>query len=227
MRIGVISDLHLNFRKSSDAVFSAIIKDISKVDVIVNAGDIHPNEKVRNLIQSYFEDLGVGYIEVLGNHDYEKTNFRNDYKEINYYNVRFRCATLWTNFDENPNCELEANRWISDFKEIKGASIFSMKSAYYEAKEFLFREPCDVIVTHFGCHPLSVHSKYKNDILNGYFINNLDKEIETKGPELWIHGHTHQTFDYKIHNTRVVCNPLGYPLERYEDKNYRMKIVEL
>ena len=28
--------------------------------------------------------------------------------------------------------------------------------------------------------------------------------------KLWVHGHTHSSFDYNIHGTRVVCNPRGY-----------------
>lgn len=27
---------------------------------------------------------------------------------------------------------------------------------------------------------------------------------------LWIHGHVHESCDYEMHGTRVVCNPMGY-----------------
>ena len=27
---------------------------------------------------------------------------------------------------------------------------------------------------------------------------------------LWVHGHTHDSFDYTVNGTRVVCNPRGY-----------------
>jgi hypothetical protein len=31
---------------------------------------------------------------------------------------------------------------------------------------------------------------------------------------LWTHGHTHESFDYVVNGTRVVCNPRGYaPME--------------
>jgi len=29
--------------------------------------------------------------------------------------------------------------------------------------------------------------------------------------DLWLHGHTHNNFDYNVNGTRVVCNPMGYP----------------
>jgi hypothetical protein len=28
--------------------------------------------------------------------------------------------------------------------------------------------------------------------------------------QLWIHGHTHDSFDYLLNGTRIVCNPRGY-----------------
>jgi len=28
--------------------------------------------------------------------------------------------------------------------------------------------------------------------------------------DLWIHGHTHDSFDYVLKGTRVLCNPRGY-----------------
>ena len=30
---------------------------------------------------------------------------------------------------------------------------------------------------------------------------------------LWIHGHTHDSFDYEVAGTRVICNPKGYHIE--------------
>ena len=32
-------------------------------------------------------------------------------------------------------------------------------------------------------------------------------------PALWIHGHVHESLDYSIGGTRVICNPRGYPGE--------------
>jgi 3',5'-cyclic AMP phosphodiesterase CpdA len=30
-------------------------------------------------------------------------------------------------------------------------------------------------------------------------------------PKFWLHGHVHNSFDYMIGDTRIVCNPRGYP----------------
>ena len=29
-------------------------------------------------------------------------------------------------------------------------------------------------------------------------------------PALWVHGHMHESYDYEVYGTRVVCNPRGY-----------------
>lgn len=34
--------------------------------------------------------------------------------------------------------------------------------------------------------------------------------VENAGAALWVHGHTHSSFDYMAGETRVVCNPFGY-----------------
>ena len=48
---------------------------------------------------------------------------------------------------------------------------------------------------------------------NPCFASRLDGLIEASGPALWVHGHTHTSFDYRIAGTRVVCNPKGYGTE--------------
>lgn len=40
------------------------------------------------------------------------------------------------------------------------------------------------------------------------FYRNLDELLGLS--ELWIRGHTHDSFDYSLKETRVVCNPRGY-----------------
>ena len=67
-----------------------------------------------------------------------------------------------------------------------------------------------VVLTHHGPHPRSVHPRFDNDLLSAAFVSDLIAVIEAGQPELWIHGHVHDSFDYRIGNTRVLCNPHGY-----------------
>ena len=34
--------------------------------------------------------------------------------------------------------------------------------------------------------------------------------VEKSGAALWVHGHTHDSFDYHVGRTRVLANPRGY-----------------
>ena len=40
----------------------------------------------------------------------------------------------------------------------------------------------------------------------------LEPLIKAHQPDLWIHGHTHTSFDYRVGRCRVLCNPRGYRL---------------
>lgn len=77
-----------------------------------------------------------------------------------------------------------------------------------------------VIITHFCPHLRSLHDKYCNSSCNSYFITDCSEFLGTV--PLWIHGHTHSSFDYQIENTRVICNPRGY---HTENKDYNNKCV--
>jgi hypothetical protein len=83
-------------------------------------------------------------------------------------------------------------------------------------------------VTHHSPSHNSIHPKYKNEeLLNGAFHNKLDYMMElADNIKLWIHGHTHDEFDYKIGITNVICNPRGYPKEG-QHGSFKLKYVEV
>ena len=68
-----------------------------------------------------------------------------------------------------------------------------------------------VVVTHHAPHRNSLAPRYADDWLSGAFVSELPEEFFVI-PKLWIHGHTHTSFDYQVRNCRVVCNPRGYML---------------
>ena len=67
-----------------------------------------------------------------------------------------------------------------------------------------------VVVTHHAPHPRSMHSRYGSDLLSAAYVSDLTTVIEAGQPNLWVHGHVHESFDYRVGATRVVCNPHGY-----------------
>jgi hypothetical protein len=69
------------------------------------------------------------------------------------------------------------------------------------------------VVTHHLPLRQSIHPKYAGSELNPSFASELS---DLMGPpaSMWIHGHTHESFDYIVKGTRIVCNPRGYfPME--------------
>jgi Icc-related predicted phosphoesterase len=49
-----------------------------------------------------------------------------------------------------------------------------------------------------------------SDGANGGFVGDCDNIIALHEPNLWIHGHTHDTIDTELWKTRIICNPAGY-----------------
>ena len=74
-----------------------------------------------------------------------------------------------------------------------------------------------VVVTHHSPSLCSVPERWKADRLTPAYASNLDALFREMQPCLWVHGHIHHRADYTIGNTRVVCNPRGYPDEPVAD----------
>lgn len=77
-----------------------------------------------------------------------------------------------------------------------------------------------IVVTHHSPSILSNDPTYSDSPVTGAFCNRLDDYIVGLGksaPEAWIHGHCHNSSDYLIGKTRILCNPAGYPFEKNLD----------
>ncbi|WP_436314138.1 hypothetical protein [Variovorax sp. LjRoot84] len=73
-------------------------------------------------------------------------------------------------------------------------------------------EPFDgptVLVTHHAPHRQSLAPRFAEDWSSGGFVSELPPEF-FQVPVLWVHEHTHDSFDYKVDGCRVVCNPRWY-----------------
>jgi hypothetical protein len=71
-----------------------------------------------------------------------------------------------------------------------------------------------VVVTHHAPHPGSLAACFERSGLSPAFVNDLPAAC-FDGVDLWVHGHTHDSFDYPVPRPgggtcRVVCNPRGY-----------------
>ena len=70
-----------------------------------------------------------------------------------------------------------------------------------------------IILSHFAPSIKSVTPGYENSAFIPYFCNNLDDLIKSSNFHTLVHGHVHSSHDYMINNTKILCNPRGYPRE--------------
>jgi predicted phosphodiesterase len=149
--------------------------------------------------------------------------------ELTIGGVRFLGTTLWSDFLLYGEGTLrqqaieEALRLVWDFKKITLGpntdglftpadceSLFNDAHAWLDARLDDAFEGTTVVVTHFAPSPKSVHPRFAGSLLNPCFVSDAERLMGSERVHLWIHGHTHDSFDYTVRGTRVVCNPRGY-----------------
>ena len=86
-----------------------------------------------------------------------------------------------------------------------------------------------VVVGHHGVSMQSCAPRFQGDrIMNGGFYTELGDFMAYRPQiKLWIHGHTHDSFDYVIGETRVVCNPRGYIGYETQATSFALKYVDV
>ena len=256
MKLHVLSDIHLEFFKfepdpaSFEADVIVLAGDIWKDD-----GGIHwaracwPDKEIIYVAGNH-EFYGKNRLEVLSKLRIAAratgVHFLDD-GEIIIDGVRFLGCTLWTDFclfgeDNVMTARLIAERGMSDYRVIhEGPAHFSTADSirlheqsidWLEMKlkkeEFTGKT---VVVTHHLPSFDSVPDRYKHGTYNGInpaYASNLDHMLGSS--HLWIHGHTHDSFDYVKNGTRVICNPRGYVLPSHDHDNQEFNpqlIVEI
>lgn len=138
--------------------------------------------------------------------------------------VRFVGATLWTDFVlfgvRRKNLAMAASaKFMRDFKVIRSAdgSVFTpadSRALFAEQYAWLasvLEEPFHgptVVITHHAPTPRSVHPCFADSLVSAAFASDCTALMGQA--VLWTHGHTHDSFDYTMKGTRVVCSPRGY-----------------
>jgi len=143
--------------------------------------------------------------------------------------VRFLGCTLWSDYRlyESPQHReqglQQASTMIRDFSRIRVAPDFEDKFTpavaqllfddavtWLEQQFAIAHAGPTVVVTHFAPARGSIAAQFAGSPLNACFVSDLEPQIRRWQPALWLHGHVHDSFDYRIGNTRVVANPRGY-----------------
>lgn len=233
-KIQIYSDLHCEFGQkvipkncNADVVINA--GDFSNnLDHIKLMREWHSNSKIIYIAgnhEFYGTNIVPNRYRILHSCS-EKYNIKFLQNEVfQYKDILFIGATLWTDFNlyGNQNNHKEAFRRINDCRHITFSPRKTMRSVnciaefnislqFIKEQILLAKEKNlkTVVVTHHGVSSKSVHAKYGEHYVNTAFSSNLDDFILTHEPDIWVHGHTHDSFDYNIGKTRIIVNPKGY-----------------
>jgi Icc-related predicted phosphoesterase len=237
MRIWIFSDLHLEYADLRqplaipDADVCVVAGDLCRapangvhwlakyiahtVPCVYVAGN---HEFYKGSIKEALEDGHAAAAQ------FPKVHFlENDTVTLN--GIQFVGATLWTDYLIEGHRELamfHARERMNDYRQIAAqrnpwkrflpqtAYRIHLDSKHFIASTLKSEAIKTVVVTHHLPHRLSIPLRFTGDLLNAAYASDLSELIEQAQPALWVHGHTHDSCDYRIGNTRVVCNPRGY-----------------
>ncbi|MCZ2155111.1 MAG: metallophosphoesterase [Bryobacterales bacterium] len=234
MKLYVVSDLHNEFTE-----FDPPGQAVNQADVIVLPGDIDLYTRGLDWARGVISDKRIIYVpgnhEYYGNHirglatemreaarDLKIDYLDND--EVIIDDVRFLGCTLWTDFQlygraMSLQCMRTASRVMTDFAVIRSnnggcltpeesVELHRASHAWLESRLATPHDGPTVVVTHHLPSFLSVAHRFQNDPVSAAFASPLDDLVRLA--DVWIHGHTHDSFDYQIDECRVICNPRGY-----------------
>lgn len=236
MKLHILSDIHLEFGNlrlpEVDAGVTVLAGDIGvglaglewalqtfqrPVIYVMGNHEFYGQRSMPDLWRKAREKVAGTHVHLL----------ENDAVEID--GVRFLGSTLWTDFELFGDREggMQAALDMNDYWSIitnYGAGYTSNRATrltpkdtlrmHQESVSWLSKElgkqndqPV-VVVTHTAPHRGSLHPKYEHHRISPAFVSDLDGLVQHA--DLWIHGHTHDSFDYLAGKCRVVCNPRGY-----------------
>ena len=226
MRIRLFSDVHLEF---GDCLLPG------DSDVIVAAGDIGTGTQGVD----WLGQIDIPVIYVAGNHEYYGGDLTDTlysikqrakaYRNLHFLehsscvldNVRFLGLTLWTAFEGLPRRDWGRliRDQMSDYSYIsKDGGPLSpehIAALHRRGLEWLSGElerdfaGRTVVVSHHAPSMRSWHQDPQDPVRYAY-CNELEALAENFSIDLWLHGHTHASKDYRMHKTRVLCNARGY-----------------
>lgn len=237
MKLQLLSDTHFEFDPDHGIAFIDSL-DPTSSDVLILAGDIGSGEIAISAVGrvcEVYKDKPIIY--VMGNHELYGTprqamldhieGLRKKHDNLVFLDKtishiesrRFLGATLWYPMPRSFS-------W-SDFRHVAGLGAWLPQEAN-NTRDF-FRDNLqsgDVVVTHMLPSHYCVHEKWQGNPDNIFFVHDLTHLIMEREPKIWLYGHTHESNDHQVGQTRLVCSPRGYPFEGRRN-GYMGTIVEV
>jgi predicted phosphodiesterase len=234
MKLNIISDIHLNVcgfrRPENDADVVILAGDIARPrEAVAWAREF---DKPVLYVPGNHEFYGGSLDGVAA--ELERLSARTcirvlDNAEIVIAGVRFLGTTLWTDFELFGEGESRAAAMaqgqdlMRDFSRIRlteesdtlfspedSAALFERGARWLDARLDAAHAGPTVVITHHAPSRKSIHPRFARSLLSACFVSDAERLLGGSRVQLWVHGHTHDTFDYLVNGTRVICNPRGY-----------------
>lgn len=244
MKLHIMSDLHLEHHRDQGASFIASLPE-RKDTILILAGDIttlqqdwYAEKHLSGLANKYKHTFYVP-----GNHEFYGSTPQHGWTNLalvagripNFTALtaglpveldgkRFHGDTLW--FPDDISTQRWHKRQLTDFSIIKQFEPWVYLQHEDTKRKFEQKiQEGDIVITHHMPHPGSIHPAYHGDDLNRFFLGDCSDIIAANKPALWVHGHTHEAFDYQAGGTRIVCNPHGYPREMKNGAGFNENLI--
>lgn len=143
--------------------------------------------------------------------------------------IRFFGSTLWTDFEQRSDVAMAAvRRRMGEFFFVKTrAGCGSGPLVKFQPKDALRAHDASwaalrhavgdasgkktVVITHHAPSRLGLNPKFVGNGVDAAYASNLDAEIAAfENVPIWVHGHTHIAKTYRVGNTVVRSNALGF-----------------
>lgn len=235
MKIQYCSDLHLEFRKNKEFLQNNPL--IPKGDILMLAGDIVPFKELdkHGDFFDFVSDHFKACYWIPGNHEYyhsdiaERGTAFNEAIRSNVFlvnnqlvrleGIKILLTTLWTHLP--PSIQFVVQQGMADFHLIKNGKQTLTPDLYnlvHEQSLAFLKDSIDaaeagktIVITHhvptFEHYP----EKYRGNALCDAFAIELRDWIAQTPIDHWVYGHHHHnTSAFKIGNTTMLTNQLGY-----------------
>ena len=232
MKVQILSDLHVEFGPYDPPDVGADVVILAGDTGIKGRGVTWALDRFKSTPTIYIAGNHEYYSEALPRHTEtlrERCRGTNvhflERESITIDGVLFAGCTLWTDFELYGNsalAQLTAATGMNDFRAIRVSPSYRRlrpqdvvrihaQSRQWLSEEFIrTRAERIVVVTHYAPSERSIAARFAHDPLAPAFASRLDSMVEQSGASYWIHGHMHDSCDYRMGRTRVICNPRGY-----------------
>ena len=242
MKITLASDMHYEFHGPGTHV-----EVPAGTDVLILAGDIGTISTLPHALKHY-ASVVPNVLYVTGNHEFygheaadqvddliagieaECPNLKRLTSErgvVEIDGVTFAGDTLWFGNPDGLNQIYE--KTLADFTAIRWRDVATAKwiaDQHARAKQFFQSAKADVFISHHIPSEALIAPKWAKSPINRFFASKVFEDV-AHPPKVWCYGHTHDSSDRVLGDTRFICNPKGYPHERsgvYEVKSFTIEV---